>query len=117
MRLSFFILRLPQALIITLHNDSSHEIAKRQEKKNAAFADALGVSRDQVPVLIISHLHASIYIYMVAVIIDGLNIFGCSQRPGEAFDEDLQEERKQERMDRQQKEWEARQAGREEVSA
>jgi len=60
---------------------SSHEIAARQQKKNAAMADALGVSEHQ--------------------------------RPGEAFDEDLQEEKKQTRMERQQREWEARKSDRE----
>jgi len=60
---------------------SSHEIAERQQKKNAAFADALGVSREQ--------------------------------NPGDAFNEDLVEQKKQIRMEQNQREYEARQADRE----
>jgi len=60
---------------------SSHEIAARQQKKNAAFAEALGVRTDQ--------------------------------RPGEAFNEEIQEEKNQKRQEQQQREWEGRQADRE----
>merc|ERR1711871_731715 len=56
---------------------SSHEVAKRQEQKNAAFAGALGVSQDQ--------------------------------RPGDAFNEEIIEQKREERKAQQQKEWEARQ--------